>query len=47
MILLRLSGLSNAAKAAVVAQVVRERAAEVLGAFSVISPAQVRIRRDF
>ena len=44
-ILLRLSGLANATKAEIVAAVCRERAAEVLGAFSVISPGQVRIRR--
>lgn len=46
-ILLRLSGLSNAARATLVAEVFQERAAELLGAFSVISPGQVRIRQDF
>lgn len=44
-ILLRLAGLANATKAEVVAEVCRQRAAELLGAFSVISPGQVRIRR--
>ncbi|MBI2566164.1 MAG: DUF5615 family PIN-like protein [Candidatus Schekmanbacteria bacterium] len=45
-VLLRLSGLPNAAKAGLVAAVFREHAAEVLGAFSVVSPRQVRIRRE-
>lgn len=45
-IFLRLSGLSNATKAAVVARVLRERVAELRGAFSIISPAQLRIRRN-
>ena len=44
-ILLRLAGLANATKAEVVAQVFRERATELVGAFSVIRPGQVRIRR--
>lgn len=44
-ILVRLAGLANATKAEIVAEVCRERAAELLGAFSVVSPGQVRIRR--
>jgi predicted nuclease of predicted toxin-antitoxin system len=44
-ILVRLAGLANATKAAIVAEVCRERAAELIGAFSVVSPGQVRIRR--
>jgi len=43
-VLLRLVGLPNATKAAIVAEVCRDRAAELLGAFSVVSPGQVRIR---
>ena len=44
-ILVRLAGLANATKAAIVAEVCRERAAELIGAFGVVSPGQVRIRR--
>ena len=44
-VLLRLAGLSNAAKAEIVAEVCRDRASELFRAFSVISPGQVRIRR--
>ena len=44
-VLLRVSGLSATDKAELVAAVFKERATEVLGAFSVISPSQVRIRR--
>jgi predicted nuclease of predicted toxin-antitoxin system len=44
-LLLRLAGLANATKAEVVAEVCRDRVAELIGAFSVISPGQVRIRR--
>ncbi|HVF59333.1 MAG TPA: DUF5615 family PIN-like protein [Thermoanaerobaculia bacterium] len=44
-VLIRLAGLSNAAKAEIVAAVCRERAAELHEAFSVISPAQLRIHR--
>ncbi len=44
-ILLRLAGLANATKAEVVAEVCRERSADLIGAFSVVSPGQVRIRR--
>jgi len=44
-VLLRLAGLANATKAEIVAEVCRDRAAELVGAFSVVSPGQVRIRR--
>jgi predicted nuclease of predicted toxin-antitoxin system len=42
---LRLAGLANATKAEIVAEVVRLHAAELIGAFTVITPGQVRIRR--
>jgi predicted nuclease of predicted toxin-antitoxin system len=42
--LLRLAGLPNVTKAEIVAEVFRDRTAEVIGAFSVVSPGQVRIR---
>jgi predicted nuclease of predicted toxin-antitoxin system len=45
-VLLRLAGLPNAAKAEVVAEVFRDRAADLPGAFSVISPGVVRIRQN-
>jgi hypothetical protein len=44
-ILLRLAGLANATKAEIVAEVCRDRTAELVGAFSVVSPGQVRIRQ--
>jgi predicted nuclease of predicted toxin-antitoxin system len=44
-ILVRLAGLANATKAAIVAEVCQERTAELIGAFSVVSPGQIRIRR--
>ena len=44
-ILLRLSGLPNAAKVDSVVEAFRGHAAEFPGAFSVISPGVVRIRR--
>jgi hypothetical protein len=44
-VLLRLAGLANVTKAEIVAEVCRDRTAELIGAFSVISPGQVRIRR--
>ncbi len=44
--LLRFAGLANATKAAMVAEVCRDRGAELMGAFSVVSPGQVRIRRS-
>lgn len=43
-VLLRLAGLPNATKADVVAEVFRDRAADLPGAFSVVSPGVVRIR---
>lgn len=45
-ILLRLSGLSLQAKATIVATALREHEAALVGAFSVVTPALVRIRRD-
>ena len=44
-VLLRLAGLANTTKAEIVAEVCRTRTAELIGAFSVVSPGQVRIRR--
>jgi predicted nuclease of predicted toxin-antitoxin system len=44
-VLLRLAGLANVTKAEIVAEVCRDRTAELIGAFSVVSPGQVRIRR--
>ncbi len=44
-VLLRLAGLTNATKAETVAEVCRNRTADLIGAFSVVSPGQVRIRR--
>jgi predicted nuclease of predicted toxin-antitoxin system len=44
-VLVRLAGLPAAAKAETVARVLWEHASELLGAFSVISPGAVRIRR--
>jgi predicted nuclease of predicted toxin-antitoxin system len=44
-VLLRLAGLANATKAEIVAEACRERTAELIGAFSVVSPGQIRIRR--
>ena len=44
-VLLRLAGLSSETKAEIVADVLRDRAAELPQAFSVISPGMVRIRR--
>ena len=45
-VLLRLDGLPNAAKAEVVAEVFRDRAAQLPGAFIVVSPGNVRIRQN-
>src|SRR5262245_14189293 len=45
-ILLRLAGLSNATKADAVAKIIRERAAELPGGFTVISPGTVRTRKS-
>jgi predicted nuclease of predicted toxin-antitoxin system len=44
-ILLRLAGMQLAAKADLVAQVLRDYAAELPGAFSVVSPTTLRIRQ--
>jgi predicted nuclease of predicted toxin-antitoxin system len=44
-ILIRLSGLSSEAKANVVARAIAEHAPEYAGAFAVIAPGSVRIRR--
>jgi predicted nuclease of predicted toxin-antitoxin system len=43
-ILIRLAGLSSAAKAEMVSNILRERASELSGALTVISPGLVRIR---
>ncbi len=44
-ILLRLAGLPSAAKPNIVADVCRDHAPELAGAFTVVSPGMVRIRR--
>ncbi|OGP82372.1 MAG: hypothetical protein A2Y95_05790 [Deltaproteobacteria bacterium RBG_13_65_10] len=44
-VLLRLAGLANATKAEIVSEICQQRAAELLGAFSIIAAGQVRIRR--
>lgn len=44
-ILLRLAGLSNSAKASVVAAALDSHASELVGSFTVITPGHVRIRR--
>jgi len=44
-VLVRLAGLANVTKAEIVAEVCRDHTAELTGAFSVIAPGQVRIRR--
>jgi predicted nuclease of predicted toxin-antitoxin system len=44
-VLLRLSGMSNQGKANLVAMAFRARGAELAGAFSVITPTMIRIRR--
>ena len=41
---LRLNGLPATRKAAIVASVIAERSRQIIGAFTVISPGQVRIR---
>ncbi|MBI4596671.1 MAG: DUF5615 family PIN-like protein [Candidatus Tectomicrobia bacterium] len=43
-VLIRLGGLSEGTKAALVSAVIREHGAELLHAFTVISPGMVRIR---
>lgn len=45
-VLIRLSGLPSPAKAQTVATVVRDRSAELTGAFAVITPGAVRIRQS-
>jgi predicted nuclease of predicted toxin-antitoxin system len=45
-VLTRLAGLSAAAKADAVSQVFRDHAAELVGAFCVIAPGSIRIRRS-
>ncbi len=44
-ILLRLAGLTPETKAQLVSVVLKERTGELVGAFSVISPGAVRIRK--
>ena len=44
-VLTRLAGLSAATKTEAVSQVLRDHAAELVGAFCVIAPGAVRIRR--
>jgi predicted nuclease of predicted toxin-antitoxin system len=44
-ILTRLEGVPNAAKASIVSSVVRDHADELVGAFTVVSANSVRIRR--
>jgi predicted nuclease of predicted toxin-antitoxin system len=44
-VLIRLAGLPNSTKAEVVAEVFRDRAAELPGAFTVLTPGVVRLRR--
>ena len=44
-VLLRLEGLASAAKAEAVAKAFREHGSELAGAFTVISPGLLRIRR--
>ncbi len=44
-VLLRLAGLLPETKAGIVADVLRDRGAELLQTFSVISPGMVRVRR--
>jgi hypothetical protein len=46
-VLFRLFGISSALKADIVAQVVEDRASDMVGAFTVITAGLVRIRRDF
>jgi predicted nuclease of predicted toxin-antitoxin system len=44
-VLLRLGGLSNPTKARLVSRAIREHGEELTGAFTVIGPGTVRIRR--
>lgn len=43
-VLLRLAGLPNAVKASQLSAAIRDHASEMAGAFTVVSPGQVRIR---
>ena len=45
-LLIRLSGLEPATKAAVVSESIREHGQELAGAFAVLSPGNIRIRRQ-
>jgi predicted nuclease of predicted toxin-antitoxin system len=45
-VLLRLAGMSNATKADIVSNAITAHAAELDGAFTVISPGMVRIRKS-
>ena len=45
-VLIRLWGLSSAAKAAVVSGAIQKHGEELAGAFAVLSPGNIRIRRD-
>jgi predicted nuclease of predicted toxin-antitoxin system len=45
-LLIRLRGLTPAMKATVVAEAVREHGHELAGAFAVLSPGNIRIRRE-
>jgi predicted nuclease of predicted toxin-antitoxin system len=44
-VLIRLAGLSGERKANIVSQVFRDHASDLIGAFGVISPGRLRIRR--
>ena len=44
-VLIRLAGLSAAEKVATVSRVFRDHASDVAGAFAVVSPGRLRIRR--
>ncbi|WP_193197534.1 DUF5615 family PIN-like protein [Nostoc sp. MG11] len=44
-VLIRLSGLSTISKAEIVTRAVNEHADELLGAFTVITPTNIRIRK--
>jgi predicted nuclease of predicted toxin-antitoxin system len=43
-VLLQLSGITPSAKGALAVEVIRDRAAELPGAFTVVTPSSVRIR---
>ena len=44
-VLVRLAGMDNAAKAATVSEAIRDTGEELIAAFAVISPDAVRVRR--